>query len=91
MSGTPVSVDYATANGTATTGADYQTANGTLNFAAGQTSQQLTVHVNGDLLDEIDETFFVNLTNPSNATLADAQGLGTITDNDPLPGSPSTT
>ena len=41
--------------------------------------------VNGDLLDEANETFFVNLSNPSNATIADAQGLGTITDNDPLP------
>ena len=34
------------------------------------------------LLDEPDETFFVNLSNPSNATIADGQGLGTITDDD---------
>ena len=47
--------------------------------------EEVTVPVNGDLLDEANETFFVNLTNPSNATIADAQGLGTITDNDPAP------
>src|SRR5678815_426860 len=41
--------------------------------------------VKGDLLDEANETYFVNLTNPTNATIADNQGLGTITDNDPLP------
>ena len=41
--------------------------------------------VNGDLLDEANETYFVNLTNPTNATIADGQGLGTITDDDPMP------
>ena len=41
--------------------------------------------VNGDLLDEIDETFTINLSNAANATIADPQGIGTITDNDPLP------
>ena len=41
--------------------------------------------VNGDLLDEIDETFFVNLSSPVNATIADGQGLGTITDDDAAP------
>ena len=45
----------------------------------------MTVLVNGDLLDEANETFFVNLSNPSNVTIADGQGVGTITDNDPLP------
>ena len=42
--------------------------------------EQVTVHVNGDLLDEANETFFVNLTNAANATIADGQGLGTITE-----------
>ena len=41
--------------------------------------------VNGDLLDEANETYFVNLTNPTNATISDSQGLGTITDDDPMP------
>ncbi len=41
--------------------------------------------VNADLLDEANETYFVNLSAVTNATIADGQGLGTITDDDPLP------
>ena len=58
---------------------------GTLTFAAGQTTQTVTVPVNGDVLDEVDETFSVNLSSPVNATIADGQGLGTITDDDAPP------
>ena len=47
---------------------------------------QITVTVNGDLLDEDDETFFVNLSGASGGTIADGVGVGTITDDDPLPG-----
>ena len=39
----------------------------------------------GDLLDEIDETYIVNLSGPVNATIDDGQGLGTITDDDAPP------
>ena len=84
-SGLNVSVDFATADGTATAPADYKAASGTLTFTPGQTSKQVTVQVKGDLLDEANETYFVNLSNPSNATIADGQGVGTITDDDPLP------
>ncbi len=80
-----VTVDFATADGTASAPADYQSNNGTLAFAPGETTRTITVLVNGDTLDEASETFFVNLTNPSNASIVDAQGLGTITDNDPAP------
>jgi len=80
-----VTVDFATADGTATAPADYQSNNGTLTFAPGDTTKTITVLVNGDTLDEANETFFVNLTNPANASIVDAQGLGTITDNDPAP------
>ena len=90
-SGRQVTVDFSTANGTATAPADYQTGNGTVSFPAGQTAQQVTIQVNGDLLDEIDENFLVNLTNASNGIITDPQGPGTITDNDPLPRAPSTT
>ena len=76
VSGRPVTVDYATANGTAVAPADYQAASGTLTFTPGQTTRQLTVLVNGDLLDEANETYFVNLSNPGNATIADGQGVG---------------
>ena len=79
----PVTVDYATANGTATAGSDYQAASGTLTFAPGETSKTITVLVNGDRLAEPNETFFVNLSSPTNATIADGQGVGTIVDDEP--------
>ncbi len=84
-SGQAVSVNYATANGTATAGQDYTATSGTLNFAAGQTTQTITVAITNDLVFEGAETFSVNLTAPVNATIADAQGLGTIVDNDAAP------
>ena len=57
----------------------------TLNLLAGETTKTITVTVNGDELNELNETYFVNLTAPTNATLADGQGLGTITDDDGTP------
>ena len=80
-----VTVNYATADDTATAGTDYQSSTGTLSFAAGQTTQSVSVQVNGENLSEEDESFFVNLSNPTNATLFDAQGEGTITNDDPPP------
>ncbi len=84
-SGKTVQVNYATANGTATAGADYAATSGTLTFTPGQTSKTVSVSVLGDLLDEDNETFSVNLSNPQNGTLGKSQGIGTILDNDPLP------
>jgi hypothetical protein len=78
-----VTVHYQTANGTATAGSDYQAASGTLTFAPGLTSQTVTVLVTGDRLAEANETFIVNLSNPTNATIADGQGVGSITDDEP--------
>ena len=78
----PVSVDYATANGAATLNQDYLPATGQLNFAAGETVKTIAVTVLGDLTVELNETFFVNLANPANATFGDNQGLGTIIDDD---------
>jgi YVTN family beta-propeller protein len=80
-----VTVNYATADGTATAGSDYQSTSGTLTFNAGETQKTINVMVNGDILDEADETFLVNLSSPTNATIADGQGIGTISDNDPAP------
>ena len=81
-----VTVEYATANGTATAGSDYTAASGTLTFAPGQTTQTLLLPVLDDTLPEPSETFVVNLSNLTNATMADNQGVVTITDNDsPLP------
>src|SRR5262249_61223667 len=56
---------------------------GTLTFDPGVVSQTITVAVTGDRVGELDETFFVNLDSPTNATLADSQGLGTILDDEP--------
>ena len=85
-SGQTVTVNYATADGSATAPGDYTaSSSSTLTFNPGETSKTVTVVVNGDTLVEPDETFFVNLSNPTNATLADSQGQGTITDNDPAP------
>jgi hypothetical protein len=84
VSGQAVTVDYATADGAATAGSDYAASAGTANFAVGTTTQTIAVVVNGDEVDEANETFFVNLSNPSNATIADGQGQGTI-DNDDWP------
>jgi hypothetical protein len=82
-----VSVKYATANGTtnpAAAGTDY-TAVTTLTavaFAPGETAKTIYVQVKGDLLKEANETFFVNLSGAVNATVRDAQGLGTILNDD---------
>jgi len=64
---------------------DYVSQTGTLNFAASETSKQITVAVCGDTVFEANETFFVNLSNASGATITDNQGLGTITNDDSAP------
>jgi Calx-beta domain len=79
----PVTVDFATANGTAIAPGDYTASSGTVTFAPGETAKTVTVQVNGDTAVESDETFNVNLANASgNATIADAQGVGTIVNDD---------
>jgi len=81
-SGTPVSVSYATADGTATAGMDYTAAAGTLTFDPGVTSQMIHVAILGDTTDEADETFSVILSNAVGATISDATALATILDDD---------
>ena len=76
---------HATADGTAVAPGDYSAASGTLTFLSGETTQTVSVNVNGDALDEEDETYTVELSNATNATVADRTSLGTITDDDPLP------
>jgi len=82
-----VTVNYATADGTATAGEDYEHRRGRLIFRPGQTRQVITVPVFGDTKVEPDETFMVNLRRPQNAELARAQATGTILndDDDDLP------
>ena len=79
-----VTVDYATADGSATAGEDYTAASGTLTFAPGETSKTVAVPVLDDAVDEGEETFTLTLSDPSGAELADAEAVGTITNSDPL-------
>ena len=73
-----VTVDYATSDGTAVAGSDYTAASGTLTFNAGDTSQTVSVTVLTDSDDESQETLTLTLSNPSQATLNDGTGTGTI-------------
>lgn len=81
----PISVQYATAPGTASANVDYATRSLTLDFAPGQVSKAISIVIIQDNVFEPDETFFVNLSNATNATVSDDQGQGTITNDDPLP------
>src|SRR5262249_35426121 len=80
-----VTVDYATSNGTALAGSDYVAASGTVTFSPGSVQRTINVTVNGDTVVEPNESFFVTLSGPTNATLADAQGTGTIENDDTPP------
>ena len=76
-----VTLDVATADDTATQPGDYTEITATqLTFAAGVTEQMVDVTINNDTIFEISEDFFLDLSNPANATIADNQGVGTITD-----------
>lgn len=79
-----VTVKYATANSSATAGSDY-TAVPTptlITIPAGQTTKMINITVKGDTTKEANETFFVNLTSPMGVTISDAQGTGTILNDD---------
>ena len=78
----PVTMNYATADGTATGGADYTPASGPLTFAPGETSKLVIIQVTNDTSAESNETFVLNLSGASGATIADGQGSATITDDD---------
>jgi uncharacterized repeat protein (TIGR01451 family) len=93
----PLTVSFATADGTATTAdKDYTAANGIVTFPSGSSREAVSVTIISDAKVEPDETFYVNLARASsatkvgaNATIADGQGLGTIINDDvwqaPLP------
>jgi len=83
-SGQVITVHYTTASQTATDGVDYTHSEGTLTFLPGQTAKTVVVNITQDATYEGAETFLFNLSSPTVATLAVAQGIGTITE---LPGS----
>jgi hypothetical protein len=81
----PIEVQYQTLDGTATSPSDYYGRSDKLVFAAGETRKTLSITSRSDKLYEPDETFFVNLTGTTNATIADGQGQGTLVNDDPVP------
>jgi hypothetical protein len=82
--GSQVSVDFATADGSALSPSDYVADSGSVVFAPGQTLATISIVVVGEKAAEAhsNETFYVNLTSPIGATVADGQGLGTIASDD---------
>ena len=84
-SGKEITVQYTTAEGTATSGADYASASGTLTFAAGDTAATITVDVVDDGIPELDEDMTVTLSNAANAMIGTGLGTGTILDTNSLP------
>ena len=80
-----VTVDYATADGTAAAGEDYTAASGTLTFAAGVLTQTVAVALLDDAIDEGRETFTLALSNASGARIADGEATGTIVNTDHMP------
>lgn len=75
-------VTLATSDGTAAAGSDYVAKSSSFTFSPSQVATTFNVIVNGDTTSEPNESFFVNLTNPTNATIARSQGIGTIVDDD---------
>jgi Tol biopolymer transport system component len=86
-----ISIDWRTADGSATAGEDYRAAGGQVTFAPGQTTAFISVEVLGDSVREADETFSIELANPQNAKLGRARAQLTILNDDlfaPLPSPP---
>jgi len=78
-----VTVNYATADGSARAGSDYGAASGRLTFAPGQTSKTVAVPVYGDRLAEADESFTVTLSGAKRAKIGDGRGVVTIVEDEP--------
>ncbi|MEX0817458.1 MAG: Calx-beta domain-containing protein [Gaiellales bacterium] len=81
-SGKLITLEYASAGGSAAAGTDFAAAGGTFVFFPGERAKTVTVATLEDALVEGDETFSLSLLRPANVVLADAQGTGTIRDDD---------
>ena len=77
-----VSCSFATSNSTATAGSDYTATSGGVTFAPGEVERPVVVLVNGDTVDEAQETFFLDISNVQNATVSSSRGTGFINDDD---------
>jgi hypothetical protein len=82
VSGASTMVNFATADGTATAGSDYTARTGTLTIPAAALSRNIAITRFGDTVPEANETLFVDLSGPTNATIVQSRGTGTIIDND---------
>ena len=80
----PVTVAYATADGTATAGADYTATSGTLTFDPGETTKTVDVPVLDDAHDDTEETLTLTLSNATGARIRDGEATGTIVNSDSL-------
>jgi hypothetical protein len=80
-----VTVEYATADGTATQPSDYIATSDTLSFAPGETTKEILIAIKGDVIYEPDETFTVTLSNPDGATIGTGTGTGTIENDEDTP------
>lgn len=78
----PITVSYSTENDTAIAGEDYTESTGIVTFAPGETVQTFILEVSPDTTPEDNETFFINLSNPTNADIVRGQGLITIINDD---------
>ena len=78
-----VTVDYATADGTAKAGEDYTATSGTLTFAPGETKKTVSVTIIDDTIEDSGETFRLVLSDPSGGQLGDTEATGTIFNTDP--------
>jgi hypothetical protein len=78
----PVSITYATGDGTATAPSDYVATSGTLTFNPGETTKTIVVQVVGDTVLEPDESFVVRLSDPVGATLSNDTATGVIVNDD---------
>jgi len=77
-----VSFSFATSNGTATAGSDYVATSGSSTFAPGEVEKPVVVLINGDTVDEAQETYFLDISNVQNATVSSSRGNGAIVDDD---------
>ena len=87
----PVAVSFQTVAGSASVSSDFEAAEGRLTFAPGETTKTVAVQLTGDVSDEQNESFSLQLSDAENATLADAQGTATIVDDDEAAPTPTPT
>jgi len=81
----PVRVSFSTLGGNATEGEDYEKASGVIEFAPGQVTRSIELHIAGDTVPEADETFSVLLSDPVNATIDTPSAVIVITNDDQIP------